>query len=379
MRPRRLRRIEPVLRRALRGPCALPPGSRLLVAVSGGADSVALLLGLRNLVREFSLSLHAAHLNHGLRGREADRDLDFVRGLCARLGVPLQAARWDCRARLRRRGLSGEAGLRALRREFLERAARRARAAAVATAHSADDQLETVLMRLLRGAGLAGLGGMRPRHGRWLKPLLESPRSEIEADLRGAGEAWREDASNQDRAYLRNRLRHDAIPALLRAADRRAGAIPQAARAGLARRVSRAAAECRAAARFVERHIARALPLISSIHAGEIALDSRRVATYPTLIRTLLLRRVWALAAPAAGGLTHRHLEALSRLIAGSRGSARVELPGRFVAERDAGWVRLRRAGTRSPAAAGGGGIVRRIGARRAAPASAFPPAGPGG
>ncbi len=119
MRPRRLRRIEPVLRRALGGPCALPPGSRLLVAVSGGADSVALLLGLRNLAREFSLSLDAAHLNHGLRGREADRDLDFVRGLCARLGVPLQAARWDCRARLRRRGLSGEAGLRALRREFL--------------------------------------------------------------------------------------------------------------------------------------------------------------------------------------------------------------------------------------------------------------------
>ncbi len=236
---------------------------------------------------------------------------------------------------------------------------RRSGAAAIATAHTADDQLETVLMRLLRGAGLAGLGGMRPRHGRWLKPLLESPRSEIEADLRGAGESWREDASNQDRAYLRNRIRHDAIPALLRAAYPRAGAIPRAARAGLARRVSRAAAECRAAAGLVERRIARALPLLARIHAGEIALDSRRLATYPVLIRTQLLRRVWALAAPAAGGLTHRHLEALSRLIAGPRG--------------------LRRAGTGSSAAAGAGGIVRRLGARRAAPASPFPPAGPGG
>ena len=379
MGPRRLRRIEPVLRRALRGPCALAPGSRLLVAVSGGADSVALLLGLRNLAREFSLALYAAHLNHGLRGREAERDLEFVRGMCARLGVPLQAARWDCRARLKHRGLSGEAGLRALRREFLERAARRAGAAAVATAHTADDQLETVLMRLLRGAGLAGLGGMRPRHGRWLKPLLEAPRSDIEADLRAAGEAWREDASNQDRAYLRNRLRHDAIPALLRAADPRAGAVSCAARAGLARRVSRAAAECRAAAGLIERRIARALPLLARIHAGEIALDSRRLATYPILIRTLLLRRVWALAAPAAGGLTHRHLEAFSRLIASPRGRARVELPGRFVAERDSGWVRLRRAGTRPSAAAGGGGIVRRIGERRATPASPFSPAGPGG
>ena len=163
----RLRRVEPVLRRALRGRSAPARPARgapatLLVAVSGGADSTALLIGLANLSRDLGFRLHAAHLHHGLRGAEADADLEFVRALCGRLGVPLTAARWDTRARLRRRGLSGQAGLRTLRREFLLAAARRAGARAIVTAHTADDQLETLLMRLARGAGLSGLPGMRP-------------------------------------------------------------------------------------------------------------------------------------------------------------------------------------------------------------------------
>src|ERR1043166_5646723 len=100
MRPRRL---EPVLRRALRGPCRLPPGSTLLVAVSGGADSTARLVALASLAREFGIRLHVAHLHHGLRGPDADADLRHVRALCARLDLPLTAARWDCAARMRRR------------------------------------------------------------------------------------------------------------------------------------------------------------------------------------------------------------------------------------------------------------------------------------
>ena len=148
----------------------------MLVAVSGGADSTALLLALHRLAPELGLELCAAHLHHGLRGRDADADLAFAGTLCRRLGVPLAAARWDARTRMRRRGLTGENGLRTLRREFLVAAARRAGAAAIATAHTADDQLETVLMRLLRGTGLTGLGGMRPRRSiRWLAgpPLAE--------------------------------------------------------------------------------------------------------------------------------------------------------------------------------------------------------------
>ncbi|HEY6865884.1 MAG TPA: tRNA lysidine(34) synthetase TilS [Candidatus Eisenbacteria bacterium] len=355
--PARLRRLEPAVRRALRGPCRLPAGARALVALSGGADSVALLIALHRVAPEFGLSVHAAHLHHGLRGREADRDLAFARALCARLGVPLRWARWDTRARMRRRGLGGQAGLRTLRREFLAAAARRARATAIATAHTADDQLETVIMRLLRGAGLAGLAGMRPRRGRWIKPLLEATRAEIEADLRRAGEDWREDRSNGDPAYLRNRVRHRVIPALLAAlgpAGARAGA-----RAALARRVGRAAAEAGGAARALERWAGRVLSRHARIQGGEIALDPRGMRLYPSVARHMILRRFWATGAPGRGGLTHRHLEQLSRLVEGTRGGARVALPGGAEAVRERGWVRLEpgaqpRPGQRRRGASGG-------------------------
>ena len=185
-----------MLRRALTGPCRLPPGATLLVAVSGGADSTALLAALVSLAREHALVLHAAHLDHGLRGRDSAADRTHVRALCARLGVPLSDARWDCAARMRRRGLRGEAGLRTLRHEWLTSVARRLRAAGIATAHTADDQLETLLLRLGRGTGLTGAAGMRARRGLWLKPLLEATRADLEADLRHAGLAWRDDASN---------------------------------------------------------------------------------------------------------------------------------------------------------------------------------------
>jgi tRNA(Ile)-lysidine synthase len=351
-----LRRLEPVLRRALRGPCAVPIGGRILVAVSGGADSTALLLGLCSLAPGFGLSLHAAHLHHGLRGPEADADLAFVRDLCASLGVPFTGARWDCRARMRRRELSGQAGLRTLRHEFLARVASRVGAQAIATAHNADDQLETVLLRLLRGAGLGGLGGMSPRRGGWIKPLLDAPRFDIEADLAAIDQPWREDRTNRDLRYARNRVRHEVIPALLRALDpASAGAAGRdgdtgsegaaRARAGLARRTVAATRELRGARRLVERQSARILARASRIHNGEIALDSRRLGSYPFVIQRTVLRLLWQRPGHAGQDLTQRHLNALQSLIATTRGGSRVDLPHGWWAERDRGLIVMQRAG----------------------------------
>jgi tRNA(Ile)-lysidine synthase len=322
--------------------CAVPEGARLLVAVSGGADSTALLLGLHALAPELRFQLSAAHLNHGLRGAEADGDQAFVVALCARLGVPLTAARWDCGARMKRRGLAGQSGLRTLRREFLVATARRAGASAIATAHTADDQLETLLLRLARGTGLAGLGGMRARRGGWIKPLLTATRADIETDLRAIEQPWREDRSNRDLRYARSRVRHEVIPALARvvAPD---GASDPVARAGLARRVAASALELRAAQRVLARAGARILARVARFHGGEIALDSRTLGSYPSSIQRTVLRLLWQRPGHAGQHLTQRHLNALQSLLATSRGGSRVDLPDGWRAVRDRGHILFRR------------------------------------
>jgi tRNA(Ile)-lysidine synthase len=316
--------------------------------VSGGADSTALLLGLARIAREFGLSISAAHLHHGLRGEDADRDLAFVRALCGRLRVPLIAARWDCRARMVRRGLSGQAGLRTLRREFLVAAARRVGARAIATAHTADDQLETLLLRLGRGTGLVGLAGMRPRSGAWIKPLLAASRADIEGDLTAAGEPWREDCSNRDPRYARSRVRHEVIPALARAVDPGA---EDAARAGsrLALRAAAAMCELAAAERLVARAAARIFRRLARFRSGEITLDSRALASYPSTIQRFVLRHLWQRPGHAGLRLTQRHLNALQSLLATSRGGARVDLPEGWRAVRDRGQILFRRTAGGAP------------------------------
>jgi len=319
------------------------PGSRVLVAVSGGADSTALLVGLARIAHESRLELGAAHLHHGLRGAEADADLDHVRALCARLGVALTAARWKCRVVMKRRGLAGQAGLRQLRREFLARAAAHVGATLIATGHTADDQAETLLMRLGRGTGLAGLGGIEPRRGRWIRPLLPATRRAIEADLTLAGIPWREDASNQDPAYLRNRIRATALGAVAGALRPESGAA--AARAALAGSIAAALAEVRSARRMLDLWADRRLARICESRGAGATLAARPTAAYPLALRRALYRRLWKRIAPESPGLTGRHLEAIDRLFGTSRGGARIHLPCGVVAERRSAAVRFQRQG----------------------------------
>ena len=189
-------------------------GDTVVVAVSGGADSVALLHVLASM-DVLRLKLVVAHLNHMLRGVESDDDENFVRELAARYGLPAEFAAVEVKGVSREKKLSLEEAGRVARYDFLNVVARRHRARSIALAHHADDQAETVLMRLVRGAGATGLCAISPRSaGNLVRPLLTVTRDEIEAYLSQKGLAYRTDSTNSDIVFLRNRVRLELIPYL---------------------------------------------------------------------------------------------------------------------------------------------------------------------
>ncbi len=201
----------------------LPAGSAVVVAVSGGPDSVCLLDCLHALAPALGLRLHVAHLDHGLRADgSAEQDAAYVRYLGAHYGLPVTCERQDTRQLMAQRRLGAQEAARLVRYRFLEGVADRlaaegaAGAVVIATGHTADDQAETLLLHLLRGSGLSGLAGMRPRRGQIVHPLLETPRAAVEAYCAALGLSPRQDPSNLTDAYMRNRLRHELLPLLER-------------------------------------------------------------------------------------------------------------------------------------------------------------------
>ena len=183
----------------------IAPGDSIVCAVSGGADSMALLWAMYLLKDEWRLDLSAAHFNHHLRGEESDRDEAFVREFCVGYGIPLHVGSADVKPG--KKGL--EAAARDARYAFL-----RALPGKIATAHTADDNAETVLLHLVRGTGLKGLGGIMPRNGNVIRPLLGTTRAQVEQLLEEYAVAHITDSSNNTDAFLRNRLRHHVMPLL---------------------------------------------------------------------------------------------------------------------------------------------------------------------
>ena len=192
----------------------LSPGNHILCAVSGGADSVCLLHWLRAQSEALGFSLTAAHFDHRLRGAESRRDAAFVEKLCKDWGVPCVVGAGDVSGEARRRGTGIEETARALRYDFLERTAEELGADLIATAHNANDNVETMLLHLIRGSGVQGLTGIRPRRGKLIRPLLTTTRAEILAYLEANSLPHVEDSTNADTAYARNRLRRQVIPLL---------------------------------------------------------------------------------------------------------------------------------------------------------------------
>lgn len=308
----------------------------VLVAVSGGVDSMALLAGLHELSQQYALNLTIAHVNHGLRGAESDADQALVVARAAELALPIDVAAVEPRSLTqggssRARPTLQEAG-RTLRYAALRRAADEHGAQHIATAHHLDDQAETVLLRLFRGSGPDGLGGIpeRSRDGVLVRPLLEVSRAEIERFAADRRLIWREDASNRSPAYARNRLR-EHLPELAERFN------PQILRAigDLAEALRRdgewiaAAVEREAVARFSEEN-------------GWLVIDAKEWQELPPALSRRLARE--ALARVGAGrDVTRTHLKRVGAFLCDATPGKHIELPGGLLLERRRAGFRLGR------------------------------------
>ena len=295
------------------------PDAAILVALSGGPDSVALLHSFTALRESLGLRIAAAHLNHTLRGSESDRDEGFCRDLCKQLNVELTVER----ARGLRPAMPNlEEKARDLRRQFLDRVAAETGADYIALAHHADDQAETVLMRLLRGAGVAGLAAMAEAGpGRIIRPLLSLTRRDILDYLDAIGATYVTDSSNASTVILRNRIRHDLLPSLER------DYAP-----GVSQRLAALAEEMQAVDSFLTQAAAREL---ASIAHPDGQLDISRFAHLDPALRVPLLRLHLAAQLGSLRRLMREHLSALVALCLAGPVNGEVSLPGRWRALRE--------------------------------------------
>jgi len=304
----------------------LPRSGVVVAGVSGGADSLALLHLLARVLPDAQRRLVAVHVNHGLRGAEAERDQRWVLAQCRRLRVLCRMYARDIQAEATRRKLSLEAAGRLARQECFLDAARLFHARVVAVAHHQDDQAETLLLNLLRGASGRGLSGLRPERAfphpqapaglRLIRPLLEFSKQDLEAFLRSEGIRWRQDRSNADPAFARNRIRHRLLPFLERNVQPRVKELLARSAEALARDNE-----------WLDAEVARRLACFPQPVPGQFYMLSRaRLRRLPEALGWRLLSEIWdRLGIP---GKTTDHLSLL--MSARTSDLARREMPGRW-------------------------------------------------
>ncbi|HLT59100.1 MAG TPA: tRNA lysidine(34) synthetase TilS [Limnochordales bacterium] len=304
----------------------LRPGDRVLAAVSGGPDSLALLHLFTRLRAPWALGLHAVHVNHGLRP-EAAQDAAFVESVGQAWGVPVTVVAVDVRAE-RAPGESLQQAARRVRYRVLAQAADQVSATRIALGHHADDQAETVLLRLLRGAGTTGLAGMRPRRGRYIRPLLGVPRAAIEAYCRRFELNPRVDPSNVSPQYLRNRIRHHLLPLLEREYNPNIRAV-----------LCRTAGLLREEDDLLEALAVRAHRRLAA-QGGPHELPVAGLARLPAAVARRVVRRALAAAGVPLSRVTADHVAAVLALL---DGVGAVDVPGGVRARRAGDRIRLER------------------------------------
>ena len=323
-------RVPEKVRQTIRRHDMLAPGESVLVGISGGADSVCLLHVLWALQGELGIRVLAAHVNHGIRGEEADRDQEFVRSLCARWDVPLFEENIQVRELAKEEGISLETAGRLARYRFFSRIAGEQGITKTATAHNRNDQAETVLMRILRGTGIDGLAGIQYcRRDGVIRPLLDVEREEIEAYCAAHGLRYCTDSTNGENSYTRNRIRNQLIPEL------QAQFNP-----GIVQTLSVLAENMAEDGGFIDGYTRRLYRRINSPAPAKkpVVLDIASLAMVEPCVRIRLVRLAARDAMGDAYALERRHVDAVLDLLEKETG-AQAELPGGLRAAVRYGWL----------------------------------------
>jgi len=296
------------------------PDDKVLVAVSGGADSVSLLYLLKEMQEEFRFELTIAHMDHMARGEESAEDARFVEALGRKLGLATFVEKVNVGEAKETLKTSFQETGRILRYRFLEATLKNIQGTKLALGHTADDQVETFLINLLRGSGLTGLAGMPEVRGAVIRPLIDCTRAEVEAYLASRNLEFREDASNADNKYLRNRVRHELLPVLKTFNPQIASNLRETAK------IIRDDDQCLAdQARRLYQELAS--PLTNGVTLDRVKFNQQPKALQKRMVREAIFQVQGDLRRVTAG-----HIQEIIELFAGSRVGKKINLPGQLIA-----------------------------------------------
>ncbi|GLB24348.1 tRNA(Ile)-lysidine synthase [Lacrimispora xylanolytica] len=309
------------------------PGDRVIVALSGGADSVCLLVVLNECKDELGISLKAVHVHHGLRGREADRDSEYAKTLSQSLSLPFSCVHVDVTGYAREHRLSVEEAGRLLRYEVLENERLSFGGNKIAVAHHKDDQAETILHHLFRGTGLKGLGGIRPERDRIVRPLLSVGKTEILAYLEEKGISYCEDSTNAHTDYARNRIRGILLPAIKKEINQRAED-----------NIIHAGEMAAKADEYFEKQAEKFLKEWAVLKGDEngalrsIGVKTEGLILEEDIIRTYVLRAMIRLVSGSMKDISMTHVEGTKALLWAQSGR-QIDLPGGRIALRSSDYL----------------------------------------
>ncbi len=330
-------KIEEKIKKYIEDRRLLEGAKTVVIGVSGGADSVCLLEALQCNKEEYEIQIAVVHVNHNLRGEEALRDEDFVKKMCQKYGIPYYSYNFDVHSIAKKEKWSLEEAGRIVRKKALEEVARKYEGAKIATAHHKNDNAETFLMNVARGTGLSGMGGIRPKNGIWIRPLLCVDRDEVEEYLMQKKIDYCVDSTNAENIYTRNYVRNRVIPELQEYVNEQ-----------VVKHVDQVIREVEEVEAYLQKCVDEHWKSVACENDQGIELYCQELLGVPIVIRKKIVKRALALVANQEKDIARIHVEQVLELLRRQSGR-RVELPYMMIAEREYGKIKIFQGGEEIP------------------------------